>query len=541
MVKLMHDVWVRAFAVAIFVPAVASAQTTAPAAPAPTPGPVSQAQPAPPIDRYVVGQAKPAEIQGTTLLDLTLEQAIQMALDKNLGLQAARMNPQLTDYQLQSARAAFLPRYTTFYSINNATSPSNNVLQGVPNVTSNNQRFNATYAQLFPFHGGNLSANFTNSRAGTNDITSRFNPQFSSGLSFTYTQPILAGFKMDNTRNQLRTLAISRQIEDIRLFTTIENTRSDVRQAYWALRSAIEQIEINRRALQLAQRSWDDSKIRVEIGALAPIETVQFESQVANADQALLDAQIRWRTADLNLKVLLASGNDDDIYKSTINPVDLPVVSIQSVDIPGAVQVALDQRTDLVQQRKSLDINQLNLEVSKDLTKPQLDLSTGYNTNGQGGTRFTNGLITEDSGYFGALRSLTTLNTSGWNAALTFIIPVGRDWTNNRVNYARSILAIDQTKANLKASELRVSSEVTNAGLAVENTYKQYQAAQTARAAAEKNAEAAQTRYENGVATNFEVVQLQNTLTNQRLIELTRLIQYINAVAEFERIQRVGR
>ena len=538
MVKLMHDVWVRALFIAIFLPAVASAQTPAPAAPAPA---TPQTQGAPPIDRYVVGQAKPPEVPGTTLLDLTLEQALQMALDKNLGLQAARMNPQLTDYQLQSARAAFLPRYTTLYRINNATTPSSSRITGVTNVTNNTQNFNATYAQLLPWHGGNLSANFTNSRAGTNNLDATLNPSFNAGLSFTYTQPVLAGFKTDNARNQLRTLAISRQIEDIRLFTTIENTRSDVRQAYWALRSAIEQIEINRRALLLAQRSWDDSKIRVEIGALAPIETVQFESQVANADQALLDAQIRWRTADLNLKVLLASGNDDDIYKSTINPVDMPLVSIQAVDINGAVTTALAQRTDLVQQRKSLDINQLNLEVAKDLTKPQLDLSSGYNTNGQAGTRFTNGVITEDSGYFGALRSLYTLNTSGWNAQLNFIIPVGRDMTNNRVNYARSILAIDQTKANIKASELRVSSEVTNAGLAVENTYKQYQAAQTARAAAEKNAEAAQTRYENGVATNFEVVQLQNTLTNQRLIELTRLVQYVNAVAEFERVQRVGR
>ena len=106
MVKLMHDVWVRALSIAIFVPAVAAAQTPAPAAPATTPAPVAQAQPAPPIDRYVVGQAKPPEIPGTTLLDLTLEQSLQMALDKNLGLQAARMNPQLADYNLQTARAA---------------------------------------------------------------------------------------------------------------------------------------------------------------------------------------------------------------------------------------------------------------------------------------------------------------------------------------------------------------------------------------------------------------------------------------------------
>jgi outer membrane protein TolC len=109
------------------------------------------------------------------------------------------------------------------------------------------------------------------------------------------------------------------------------------------------------------------------------------------------------------------------------------------------------------------------------------------------------------------------------------------------VAYARSVLQLDQTRANIKASELRISSDVTNAGLAVENTYKQYQAAQTARSAAERNAEAAQTRFENGVATNFEVVQLQNQLTASRLSELGRLIAYVNAVAEFERIQRVGR
>src|SRR4030095_10206298 len=118
MVRLRHDVWVRALFIAILLPAVASAQTPAPAAPAPA---TPQTQGAPPIDRYVVGQARPPEVPATTLLDLTLEQALQMALDKNLGLQAARMNPQLTDYQLQSARAALLPRYTTLYRINNAT------------------------------------------------------------------------------------------------------------------------------------------------------------------------------------------------------------------------------------------------------------------------------------------------------------------------------------------------------------------------------------------------------------------------------------
>jgi outer membrane protein TolC len=65
------------------------------------------------VDRYVVGQAQPEVAPGSTLLPLTLEQAMELALEKNLDLKAARFNPINIDYQLQSARSAFLPRYSS--------------------------------------------------------------------------------------------------------------------------------------------------------------------------------------------------------------------------------------------------------------------------------------------------------------------------------------------------------------------------------------------------------------------------------------------
>jgi outer membrane protein TolC len=92
----------------------------------------------------------------------------------------------------------------------------------------------------------------------------------------------------------------------------------------------------------------------------------------------------------------------------------------------------------------------------------------------------------------------------------------------------------------LKAQELTVTVTVSNAGRNVENTYKQYLAAQKAREAAEKNAEAEQTRFDVGMSTNYQVVLAQNNLTSQRLTELSALIRYLNAVAEFDRVQRVG-
>ena len=57
---------------------------------------------------------------------------------------------------------------------------------------------------------------------------------------------------------------------------------------------------------------------------------------------------------------------------------------MQSVDIPGAMQTALAERTDIVHAAQEHRISQLNLEVTRDQTKPQLDLTGGYSVDRPG-------------------------------------------------------------------------------------------------------------------------------------------------------------
>jgi outer membrane protein TolC len=519
--------------------------TTATAAAAPqsgtTPPPTPQT-PTPPalpqtIESYVVGTAKPPVVEGSKVMELTLEQAYNSALEKNLDLKAARMNPQSVDYQLLSARAAFQPQITSSYSYRNSQSPSNNALEGVANLTNTTTAFNGGMNQQLPWYGTSFQASFTNSRQATNDITRRINPSFTSGLSFSASLPLLANFKMDNQRNQLRTLAISRQVSDINLVQTIENTKSAVRSAYWALRAAIEQIEINRIALAIAKKSYDDSLLKVEIGTMAPIDTTQFDVSLANAEQGYLQSQISWRTAELNLKRLIVSGTDDDVYLMTLSPTSRPELSVQSVDIQAAVTKALAERTDLTVARRNIDSSRLSLEVTQGQLKPSLTLNGGYSATGQGGTERTN-TGTIPGGYWDALRSTYGFELPTWNFGFNFTYPIGMRAA--KANYARSMLLIDQSMTQLKAQELQISTQVINAGLNVENTYKLYQASIKTREAAERNANAAQVRFDNGMLTNFEVVTIQNQLTTARLGELSRLLNYINAIAEFERVQKVG-
>lgn len=542
-------VWTLVVAVGVMAPVLSAQQPTPPAAGSPQaqqqtagPAPMAPMQQSQPIDKYVVGRALPPNdiVPGREMKDLTLEQAIMIALEKNLDLKATKMDPQSVDFQLAAARASFIPSMNAGYTFSNSTTASNDSLEGVNYLTAIGQGFNGGMNHQLPWYGSSYSVTFNNNRNTTNNIRTILNPSYSSDLRLGYSMPILAGFKMDNTRNQLRTLAITRQISDINVLAAVENLRNQVRVSYWALRSAIEQIEISKRALDIARQSYDQSRMRVEIGTSAPIDTVQFETAVFNQEQLLLAAQIGWRTTEINFKRLLASGAEDEIYqKFTINPIDSPELSVQSVDIQAAMTKALAERTDLIVARRNIDSSKLSLEVSKSSTLPNLAMTAGYRLTGQGGSRRQQDGSILPGGIGDALSQLGSFDTPAWNLGFNLTYPLGMRAA--KANFARSLLAVDQAQARLKASELNVQTEVVNAGLNVENTYKQYEASQKARQAAERNADAAQTRFDVGMATNFEVVQLQNQLTASRLQELSRLIAYVNAVAEFDRVQRVGR
>jgi outer membrane protein TolC len=497
----------------------------------------------PQIDRYIVGQAKPPDVPGAPPRELTLDQAMQAALDHNLELKVARMNPLTLDYQLQQFRATFAPTLTGNYSYSDSARVSENTLDGVARINTVGQNFNGALRQTLPWYGSSYQLSFSNSRSANNTVTARINPSYNSSVRMTFDMPLLAGFKIDQNRNRLKTLPIQRQVEELRLQSTIENTKNSVRTAYWALKNAVEAIEIQRRALALAQRTLDDQRVRVEIGVLAPVETVQQEAAVASAEQSLLAAEVTWRNAELNLKRLIIGDQTDELNRVTINPVDQPVYGPPSVDVQSAITAALDSRLDLTQQRRNIDVTRMNLMITRDLLRPSLALTSGYTLQGTGGTTriFSQGQIVDriPGGYLDALQAIGGFDTPAWNVGVNFSYPLGMRAA--RANYASATLSLEQSELQLKATELSVTNEVTDAGLNVENLYKQLLAAQKTREAQERNADAAQTRLEVGMATNFEVVQAQQQLTSSRLNELRAMIQYINAIANFERVQRVGR
>jgi outer membrane protein TolC len=522
---ILDDARIWASALAIAIPAALSAQQQA--------------------DRYEVGKAVPPLDPGKNMLTLSLAEAVNRALEMNLDIQTARLDPQIQHYAMEVARAAFDPTLSTNLGHNNSSAQSTSQLDGGVRTTTKRNTYNASVSQPLQWWGARLNANFNNSRTETDNAFTTRNPSYSSSLNLSYTQPLLSGLKTDNQRTTLETQEIQAQITDIQLATQVANITNQVRTAYWALRAAIEQIEIQRRSLAQAQQLLEQNRIRVRLGTMSELQVVQAESQVAGAEQSLLNAEIQWRNQELAFKSLLVGGPDDPLFLATVNPTDLPALTEPQVDIQAAIGVALEQRNDIRQQRRQLQISGLNLAVTQNNVLPDLNLTASYSLQGVGGDLYNRSglggeaVLVEKGGYSDGLRSIWDRDTPTWNLSLAFSYPIGNQAAKASLERAR--LQIRQSDLALKARELSIVTEVTNAGLTVNNTYLQLLAARRSREVAERSAEVELARFNAGSSTNYEVALAQDNLTSARLSELRATINHVNAVAEFERVQRVGR
>ena len=483
-------------------------------------------------------------------VDLPIEDAVARAMERNIDISVARITPQLQDFTLAGLEANYRVNLTSTISNNKATDLPRVTTQGISApTTSVREAWSAGIAQNVWKGGGNYTLNWTNSRFNSPSSVNIRNPQFQSGLVANYTQPLWRGFKIDATRASLQTTRIAQKNDQISLSSTAASTQANVRNAYWDLVYAIEAVGAAQNSFDLANRLIQDNQARVEIGTLAPIDVVSAQAEAAARRNQLVTAQASVRTAELALKRLIVSGTDDPLWTSSINPVDRPPTAPEAINLEAAVARALSQRTDLQQSKNNLQISDINLRVQVDATKPQLNLTANYGLNGLGGPYLqrtgavdplTGGAVSSviPSGYFDALRNITGFDAPTWTVGLGFAYPIGQSTQEAAV--ARTKLSLEQTKTNLKALELQIATDVTNAALNVQATLESVQSTMAARELALKKLEAAQSKMEVGMATNYEVVQAQRDFTDARNAELRAVLNYRKALVNFETVQTVG-
>jgi len=511
----------------------AQGQTTAPAqAPAaPTPGLPASAVDTRPVVR------------------LSLDDAVKLALERNLDIAVQRLNPAINDIQLASLRAIYKPSLTSQLATQSQVNPATNTIAGgaagAP-IDTGLSTYNGGLAQSIPWGGGSLNITLNNNKQTTTAAISQFNPVYNTNWGLQYTQPLLRGFRTDSTRQQILVTKLNRDISDVQLRASITNTLSNVRSAYWDYVFAVESVDVARQALNLANQLVRDNQTRVQVGTMAPIDVVQAQSQAATAQQNLVAAIAQQRTAEIALKRLIVSGTDDPNWSAHLEPIDRPEFRPEPIDVEAAIRRALSERTDREIAKKTVEENDATLKLLRDQTLPQADLVANYGWVGIGGTQLIRSgtgiagqgatiLNTIPGGYSDSLRSLFGGDYPRWTLTLNVSYPLGLSAQEAAV--ARARVQLSQVQQQLKQVDLQIATEVTNAAVNVQSAIEAVQAAQAAREYAERQLEAENSKFEVGMSTNYFVVQAQNQLAAARNSELGAIRNYRKALVEFERVQ----
>jgi len=477
------------------------------------------------------------------VMRLSADEAVRLALENNLGIQAERLGPQISTFEESQARAAYAPIFFTQFNTRSSTQPPSSFITGGSLILTNESISQmGGLSQNVKWGGGQYSFSLDGSRTATSAIDSRFNPQLSSNLSASYVQPLIRNFKFDPLRQQVETARNNQVIADIGLREQVVVTTQAVRNAYFDLIGAIEGQKVARQSLDLALESLRNNRTRVEVGTIAPIEIIEAEAEVAANEENLINAESRIKTAEDRLRALVLNRSAPDFWSVRIEPTDAPSVTPVAIDVEAAIANALANRTDIARVKKQLDNVDLNIRLAQNNRLPGLDLTANYNVIGVGGTQFVFGQgfpppIESQSqrSFTEALRDVFGQDFRTWSVRLNFNYPLGTSQAEAGLAAAR--LQRQQGNVSLNELELGVATAVRDAARQVETNLLRVEATRKARDRAERRLEAQEKRMTVGLGTTFELVQAQRDLARQRQQEVNAIIDYNRSIVAFETIQ----
>jgi outer membrane protein TolC len=481
-------------------------------------------------------------------LQLTVDEAVRMALENNLGIRAERLSPQVQALILRQTRANYAPTLVSNFRKNSSTTPPEDFLSGSSSALTNaGLQTNGGLQQLLKWGGGRYEISLDGARNTTSNAGSAYNPRLSSNLSASYTQPLLRGFSIDNLRQQLLAGQKEQEIVDLQLQQQLTQTARGVRNAYYDLVGAIGQLDVAQQSLDLANESLRNNQRRVEVGTIPQIDIVEAQAEVSRNEEAVIVNAAQVKAFEDALRTLVMNPSQPDFWTTSIVPSEQPVLAAQAVDVEAAIRNALEKRTDIAQMRRQMDQTDIAIRYQRNQKLPAVDLTTSYNVIGLAGTQnvfdYAAGVIpapilrSNQRSFGNALKDVFGNDFRTWSVQLNVSYPIGTSVADAALAQGR--LQREQQVTSLRAQELIITAQVRDAGRQVDTSLKRVDATRKAREFAEKRYEAEQKRMTVGLSTTFQLFQAARDLATARLAELNAIIAYNRSLVNFEAVQLV--
>ncbi len=531
-------------------------------------------------------------------LQISLQDAVELALENNLDIVVQRYNPWIADTDILRTLGGgvgrgisgtgtasslgnipalnFDPVLSSTVSFDDRRSPINNPFisgTGTSTLTSlvtHTSQFNTQYSQGFAT-GTGVFASYNNTRSSSSSSANLFNPSVQSSLFVGFSQELLNGFgRLPNTRN-IRIARNSRKISELQFaqqaITTITNTIT----AYWELVFAKENVKVQQQAVTVAQKLYEDNKKQLEIGTMAPLDVTRAESELATDRQNMIVAQTAQLQDEQILKNLIAKNPlAPNLLNIEIVPTDSPSrpEAIEAPSFEEAVKEAFAKRPDLQQEVLNLQNGEIQVKATRNALLPTATIVGQYGTVGLGGNQAILGptsVVASTSPVVNSAgtpvpneflpafsQAVTGTTRDGYGTAtsqvfhnqfpdyllqLSINVPIRN--RQAQADNQRAILSQRQLEAQMQQLKNAALLDVHNTYIALEQDRARVEAASKARELQQQTFDAEQKKYTLGASTVYLVIQTQRDLISAQGTELRALADLVEAKANYERA--VGR
>lgn len=473
--------------------------------------------------------AQPFPAPADGVIRLSLDNAIGLALANNQDLNVTVNAAEASRYNLIASEGIFDPVLGAFADRNHQEQPSTNQLAGAAVSVQDTYNFGAQVQQLAPT-GGTFTLGTSGGRFSTNSQFYNVNPSFNAGLSLSMNQPLLRNFGPTATKWLIYIAKNSRDASYQQYLRSVQSTVNSVEQAYWDLAYTLQNLEVKKESLRIAQELERITKIKIDVGSLAPIDITQTEVGVALAEQDIITAE--GLIGDALDRLRRQINIDPTLGNVPIVPTDQVRGEPVTIQLPEATRMALERRPEVVAQAYAVESDRVRLAYWSNQTLPGLNLTGSYGNIGQTGTILDeNGNVIAVNGLGDAYHQVVNRDFKTWSIGLNFSYPILNRYAKGQRGAAQ--FSLESSRATLTTTQQNVVVEVRAAARAIDTAARQIVAAQKGRELAEKNLDAEKKKFDNGMSTTFQVNQIQRDLSAARTTELQALVIYRKAVAAY--------
>ena len=387
-------------------------------------------------------------------ISLSLRECVSIALDNNLDIRLERYNPQIGEKEILKEMAEFDPIASVQVTNQKSISSGTSFLSGAGNseffdrfprwedkLRMESLDFNAGVSKKM-LTGGECNLALTNNRFETNSIFQFFDSTYQSNLVLSVQQPLLKGFGADVNRSRIRVASNNQSISKHHLKQRLSDVVSEVQERYWDLSFSMENLNVQKESLNLAQDLLNRNTALVEVGKLASIEILQAEVGMASREEVVLVADSAVKDAEDQLKRVLNLLDTDGKSEQAIIPSDKPRLEVQEICLQEAIESAIKNRPECEQVEIELENKNLALKVARNNLLPVLNLEGSYGFNGT------------DGSYDGGMDELSTGDRYSWHLGINFQFPLGNrkaksEYLAKELEVKKSIASLDQLKKKL--------------------------------------------------------------------------------------------